>query len=58
MSGAERARRLIEKIADDHGYLDETFLATFSPEARRKIEDAMLKKDEMIGSSVITYATV
>ncbi|KOC14318.1 hypothetical protein AFLA70_555g000420 [Aspergillus flavus AF70] len=56
MSGAERARRLIEKIADDHGYLDETFLATFSPEARRKIEDAMLKKDEMIGSSVITLS--
>ncbi|KJK63796.1 hypothetical protein P875_00064712 [Aspergillus parasiticus SU-1] len=56
MSGAERARRLIEKIADDHGYLDETFLGTLLPEARRKIEDAMLKKDEMIGSSVITLS--
>ncbi|KAE8423087.1 hypothetical protein BDV36DRAFT_279575 [Aspergillus pseudocaelatus] len=56
MSGAETARRLIEKIADDHGYLDETFLGTLLPEARRKIEDAMLKKDEMIGSSVITLS--
>ncbi|KAE8338025.1 hypothetical protein BDV24DRAFT_177138 [Aspergillus arachidicola] len=56
MSGAERARRLINKIADDHGYLDETFLGTLSPEARRKVEVAMLKKDEMIGSSVITLS--
>ncbi|KAB8212048.1 hypothetical protein BDV34DRAFT_219262 [Aspergillus parasiticus] len=56
MSGAERARRLINKIADDHGYLDETFLGTLSLEARRKIEVAMLKKDEMIGSSVLTLS--
>ncbi|KAB8229009.1 uncharacterized protein BDW43DRAFT_289566 [Aspergillus alliaceus] len=54
----ESARRLVEEIAKDHGYLDETVLGTMPAEVRRKVEEAMLKKDEMIGSSVITYATI
>ncbi|KNG81405.1 hypothetical protein ANOM_010513, partial [Aspergillus nomiae NRRL 13137] len=56
MYRTESARRLVEEIAGDHGYLDETVLATMSAEVRRKVEEAMLKKDEMIGSSVITLS--
>ncbi|OGM49543.1 hypothetical protein ABOM_001651 [Aspergillus bombycis] len=56
MYRTESARRLVEEIAVEHGYLDETVLGTMSAEVRRKVEDAMLKKDEMIGSSVITLS--
>lgn len=48
-------RELVESVAEQHGYLGEGVLSQMSPEVRRKVEKAMLKKDEMIGSSVITY---
>ncbi|OJD13250.1 hypothetical protein AJ78_06272 [Emergomyces pasteurianus Ep9510] len=49
-------RKLIESISDQHGYLGESVLSQMSPHVRRKVEEAMLKKDEMIGSSVITLS--
>ncbi|KKZ64490.1 hypothetical protein EMCG_09532 [[Emmonsia] crescens] len=49
-------RELVESVAEQHGYLGEGVLSQMSPEVRRKVEKAMPKKDEMIGSSVITSA--
>jgi hypothetical protein len=49
------ARQLVESIAKEHGYIDEDTLSQMKPDIRRKVEEAMWKKDEMIGSSVITY---
>ena len=49
------ARELVESIAKDHGYLGEDVLSQIPDDARRRVEEALLKKDEMIGSSVITY---
>jgi hypothetical protein len=50
-----RARELVESIAKDHGYLGEDVLSQMSDDVRRQVEEALLKKDEMIGSSVMTY---
>lgn len=50
----QRAKELVQQIAKDHGYLGEEKLRTIEPELRREIEEAFLKKDQMIGSSVIT----
>ncbi|KAI0430299.1 hypothetical protein F5Y09DRAFT_233056 [Xylaria sp. FL1042] len=50
------ARALVERIADEHGYVSEDVLRTMTPEARRVVERAFHKKDAMIGSSVITLS--
>ena len=50
-----RARELVEIIANDHGYLGEDVLSQMSDDLRRRVEEALLKKDEIIGSSVMTY---
>ncbi|PYI03189.1 hypothetical protein BO78DRAFT_452009 [Aspergillus sclerotiicarbonarius CBS 121057] len=47
----ESARQLVKRIAKKHGYLDEGVLGAMSPEVRRQVEEALLKKDLMIGSS-------
>ncbi|KAG6355673.1 hypothetical protein INS49_003636 [Diaporthe citri] len=52
----QRAKELVQQIAKNHGYLGEEKLRAIEPELRREIEEAFLKKDEMIGSSVITLA--
>jgi hypothetical protein len=52
--GRANARQLVKSIAEQHGFLGEDVLCQMTPEARRKVESAMLKKDELIGSSVIT----
>lgn len=49
------ARKLVEDIAQEHGYLSEDVLSQLPDDVRRKVDEAMLKKDEMIGSSVMTY---
>jgi hypothetical protein len=49
-----QAKALVKKIADDHGYLGEDVLATMSDDTRKKVVDAMLKKDRIIGASVVT----
>ncbi|KAL3459177.1 hypothetical protein BJX64DRAFT_265188 [Aspergillus heterothallicus] len=50
------ARALVGQIAKDHGHLGEKTLSQMDPDVRREVEYAMLKKDKMIGSSVITLA--
>lgn len=49
-----KAKALVEQIADDHGYLPEEILDTMTDKTRKKVVDAMLKKDRIIGSSVVT----
>jgi len=58
--GQRKARDLVKEIAKERGYLGEEKLARlgeFDPELRRDIEEALLKKDEMIGSAVLTYVS-
>ncbi|KAL1863985.1 hypothetical protein Daus18300_007950 [Diaporthe australafricana] len=50
------ARELVRRIAKDHGYLGEETLSRIEPEVRREIEEALLNKNLLIGSSVITLA--
>ncbi len=50
-----RARRLVEMIAEEHGYLSEEVYARMDQETRRVVEEAFRIKDEMIGSSITTY---
>ncbi|KAJ3567402.1 hypothetical protein NPX13_g6776 [Xylaria arbuscula] len=52
----EGAKALVERIADEHGYVSEDVLRTMTPEARRVVERAFHMKDAMIGSSVITLS--
>ncbi|KAI0385044.1 hypothetical protein F5Y04DRAFT_204258 [Hypomontagnella monticulosa] len=55
----QSARELVDKIARDHGYLSPEKLKqldALGPEFRREIEEAFLKKDLLIGSSVLTLA--
>ncbi|EHA18945.1 hypothetical protein ASPNIDRAFT_187731 [Aspergillus niger ATCC 1015] len=56
VTGRERARKLVEGISKGHGYLGEDVLSQMSDEVRRQVEEAMLRKDEMIGSSVVTLS--
>ncbi|KAI0157391.1 hypothetical protein GGR57DRAFT_510975 [Xylariaceae sp. FL1272] len=54
------ARDLVRKITKDHGFVSPERLEqleTFDPELRRDIEEALLTKDKLIGSSVLTLAT-
>ncbi|KAH3395487.1 hypothetical protein KXV81_002967 [Aspergillus fumigatus] len=44
------------QISKQHGYLGEDVLSRMDPDIRREVEEALLKKDAMIGSSVITLA--
>ncbi|KXH68846.1 hypothetical protein CSAL01_00114 [Colletotrichum salicis] len=55
-SASRRAKALVQDIANKHGYLDDEFKQGLNPEQRRTIEEVLLRKDEMIGSSVITNA--
>ncbi|KAK2046278.1 hypothetical protein LZ31DRAFT_593285 [Colletotrichum somersetense] len=51
------AKRLVLQIAEDLGYVsEETLQHITNPEARRKIENAFLKKDLMGGLGIITLA--
>ncbi|KAF4976018.1 hypothetical protein FZEAL_7274 [Fusarium zealandicum] len=53
------ARDLVREIAKDRGYLGEDQLAQIglvNPQLRREVEEALLRKDEMIGSAVLTLA--
>jgi hypothetical protein len=53
--GSSTARALVKQISKQHGYLGEEVLSRMDPDVRREVEEALLKKDAMIGSSVITY---
>ncbi|KUL86125.1 hypothetical protein ZTR_07715 [Talaromyces verruculosus] len=50
------ARQLVQSIAKKHGFLGEDVYSRMEPDVRRQVEEAMLNKDEMIGSSVITLS--
>ncbi|KAI1372157.1 hypothetical protein F4677DRAFT_456697 [Hypoxylon crocopeplum] len=50
------ARRFVENIAKEHGYLGDEDYAKMDVELRRKVEYAMLKSHLMIGTSIITLA--
>lgn len=50
------AQELVHQIAKDHGYLGEEKLSSIEPVLRREIEEAFLKKDLLIGDTVITLA--
>ncbi|GFF57726.1 hypothetical protein IFM61392_07789 [Aspergillus lentulus] len=54
--GSSTARALVKQISKQHGYLGEEVLSRMDPDIRREVEEALLKKDAMIGSSVITLA--
>ncbi|GAT22542.1 hypothetical protein RIB2604_01505780 [Aspergillus luchuensis] len=56
MESRESARELVRSIARGRGYLSEEILERMDQDTRREVEEAMLKKDEMIGSSVLTLA--
>lgn len=43
----------MEKITKEHGHLSDEKLQDLEPDLRREIQEAFLKKDLMIGSSVI-----
>ncbi|RYO82881.1 hypothetical protein DL762_006402 [Monosporascus cannonballus] len=51
-----RARRFVESLADEHGHLGEDVYSTMTAETRRRVEEALLIKDQIIGASVITLA--
>lgn len=55
MTSRASARELVKSIAKKHGYLGEEILGRMEPEVRREVEEAMLNKDELIGSSVMAY---
>ncbi|KAG8677589.1 hypothetical protein FPOAC2_03723 [Fusarium poae] len=58
-SGKRTAQDLVKEIAKERGYLGEEQLARIgeiNPELRREVEEALLRKDEMIGSAVLTLA--
>lgn len=51
-------RELVREIAQERGHLGEDKLSKIGeidPELRRTVEEALLRKDEMIGSGVLTY---
>jgi hypothetical protein len=53
-----QARQLVNKINEEKGFLSEEDLDEIGPrghELRRKIEEALLRKDEIIGAGVLTY---
>ncbi|KAI1859883.1 uncharacterized protein JN550_011802 [Neoarthrinium moseri] len=50
------AQEIVARISDDHGYISEDILSSMTAVQRRAVVGAMLKKDGMIGSSVITLA--
>lgn len=50
-----RAWELVDGIRKEHGFLKRSTLARMDSEMQREVEEAMLKKDNLIGSSTITY---
>jgi hypothetical protein len=55
MSGRARARVLVEKICEEHGYIPQELLDRLSEADRDVVVQAMRTKDNLIASSVTTY---
>ncbi|KUI56225.1 hypothetical protein VP1G_03632 [Cytospora mali] len=58
LTDRQAAKKLVQQISSDHGYLSEEELRVFSPEQRRRVENALRKKDELIGFSIITQESL
>ncbi|KAG7413911.1 hypothetical protein Forpe1208_v008084 [Fusarium oxysporum f. sp. rapae] len=57
--GQRTSQDLVKEIAKERGHLGEEKLARIgeiNPELRREVEEALLRKDELIGSAVLTLA--
>lgn len=50
-----RARSIIENISKEHGYLGDEVYARMDAKTRRQIQEVLLKKNEMVGASIVTY---
>lgn len=48
------ARDLVESIAVEHGHLTDEVYSKMDPATRRRVKEALGKKDSLIGSSIIT----
>ena len=55
VSSQKEAKALVAQIAKDHGYLGDEIYARMEPDIRQQVMEALLTKDGIIGSSVITY---
>jgi hypothetical protein len=51
----QKARQLVEGIAQSHGYIPPDVLADMAPNHRYMVEQAMKMKDGLIASSIFTY---
>lgn len=49
------AKERIERLCKERGYIPEHVLAKMDLETRQTVEEALLRKDELIGSTIITY---
>jgi hypothetical protein len=56
MPSRTQARRLVEDICKDHGYLSQEVLDQIRPDVRAAVVEAMSNKDRLIASAVTTYA--
>ncbi|KAK9413585.1 putative Protein NO VEIN C-terminal domain-containing protein [Seiridium unicorne] len=52
----EEAKKLVEDITEEHGYMADEELDSLDEKMRKRILDVMFKKDRMSGKSVITLA--
>ena len=50
-----KACELVDGIRKEHGFLKKSTFARMDSEMQREVEEAMLKKDDLIGSSTITH---
>jgi hypothetical protein len=57
MSGRTEARRLVNDVFKQHGFIPQEILDRLSPTDRTVVVEALSTKDAMIASSVTTYAT-
>ncbi|KAF3059432.1 hypothetical protein GL218_05145 [Daldinia childiae] len=55
-SRKEAARRLVQSISKQHGYLGEEVYATMTADTRRQVQEALLMAHTLVGTSVITLA--
>ncbi|KAI1655267.1 hypothetical protein F4813DRAFT_186285 [Daldinia decipiens] len=56
VSGKEAARRLVQSISKQHGYLGQDVYATMPADTRRQVQEALLMAHTLVGTSVITLA--
>lgn len=54
MAGPVQARELVQRISLSHGHLRPEVLNRLSEADRREVEEALMVKDKLIGSNVIT----